>query len=113
MVNPPAGSTLTTSTGTFQWSPSSGVAEYYLGVGTSQTAVANAPWGNLFAQSTGTTTSAIVSGMPLTGSPVFVRLWWKIGTTWAFTDYTYQMEGDGSSTSTGQSGKGKRGKRAQ
>ena len=96
MLSPPPGSTLTTSTVTFQWSAGSVVAEYWLGVGTTQAAVANNPWGDIFAQSTGTNTSAIVSGIPLIGNPVFVRLWWKIGTTWSFTDYTYQTQGGGS-----------------
>ena len=96
IFDPPPASTLTTSTVTFQWSAGSGVAEYYLGVGTSQATVANAPWGDIFAQSTGTNTSAVVSGIPLTGNPVFVRLWWKIETTWSFTDYTYQTQGGGS-----------------
>ena len=94
MVSPSADSTLTTSTATFQWSTGHTVEKYYLGVGTSQAAIANTPWGNIFAQSSGTNTSQVVSGIPLTGKPVFVRLWWKRGTTWLFTDYTYQTQED-------------------
>ena len=75
---------------TFEWNAGSGVEAYWLGIGTSQAAVANSPYGNIFAQSTGTKTSQFVSGIPLTGNPVYVRLWWKIGTKWFYTDSTYQ-----------------------
>ena len=90
LVSPSADSTLLNSTVPFQWSAGSGVDEFFLGVGTSQAAIANAPWGNIFADSVGTKTYQWVRGIPLTGNPVFVRLWWKNGETWFFADYKYQ-----------------------
>ncbi|MEX2490763.1 MAG: hypothetical protein WD425_03265, partial [Nitrospirales bacterium] len=84
MVSPALGSTLTTSTATFQWNPGSGVEQYYLRVGTSQDA------GDIFSQLTGTNSSQAVSGIPLTGEPVYVRLWWNMGSGWTSTAHTYQ-----------------------
>jgi hypothetical protein len=92
LINPSIGSSLTTSPVTFSWSPGSGIAEYFLGVGTSQAAVDTTPLGDIFAQSVGTNTSQAVSGIPLTGNPVFVRLWWRMGTTWTSTASTYQTQ---------------------
>jgi len=92
MASPAPGSTFTTSTATFQWNAGSGVDQYYLSVGTSQASVANAPWGDIFAQSTETNPSQVVSGIPLTGNPVYVRLWWRIGTMWTSTAHTYQTQ---------------------
>jgi uncharacterized repeat protein (TIGR02059 family) len=95
ITSPTPGSTLATASVTFEWSAGSGVDEYYLGVGTSQAAVANAPWGDLFAGYTGTNTSQLVSNIPINGNPTYVRLWWRIGSTWSFTDSTYQTQGGG------------------
>ena len=89
LTNPTPGSTLTSSTVTFQWTAGSGVNSYWLGVGTSQASLVSNPWGDIFSQST-TSTSAIVSGIPINGNPVYVRLWWHVGSAWFFTDYTYQ-----------------------
>ncbi|MEE9123703.1 MAG: hypothetical protein V3U14_04295, partial [candidate division NC10 bacterium] len=83
---------LTTATATFQWNAGSGVDQYYLGVGTSQAAVDQAPYGDIFSQFTGTNPSQVVSGIPLTGNPVYVRLWWRMGTTWTSTAHTYQTQ---------------------
>jgi hypothetical protein len=92
LVSPLPGSTLSSSTMTVQWNAGSAVDEYWLGVGTSQAAIANTPWGDIFAASAGTKTSQFVDDIPLTGNPVFVRLWWKTGTTWFYTDSTYQTQ---------------------
>ena len=89
ITNPIPTSTLTNSTVTFQWTAGSGVDSYWLGVGTSQASLANNPWGDISSQST-TSTSLTVSGIPINGNPVYVRLWWNVGSTWFFTDYTYQ-----------------------
>ncbi len=85
-------STLTTSTVTFHWSAGDGLDMYYLGVGTSQASVENSPWGNIFIGSTGLNTSQQVTGIPLDGNTVYVRLWWRIGGRWKFIDYTYQTQ---------------------
>ena len=90
---PTPGSTLISSTVTFQWSAGSGVDQYWLGVGTSQASVSNSPWGDILAGTTGLNTSQQLTGIPLDGNTVYVRLWWLIGTTWSFTDYIYQTQG--------------------
>ncbi len=96
LVSPAPGSTLSTSGMTLQWSPGNSEFEYFLGVGTSPTAVATSPWGNIFAQKTGDKTSQWISGIPLTGKPISVRLWYRVaksGNPWFFTDFTYQTPG--------------------
>ena len=85
LVSPAIGSTLTTSTATFQWNAGSGIEQYYLSVGT-----AIDQKGDIFSDLTGTNSSQVVSGIPLTGNPVYVRLWWKTGTGWTSTAHTYQ-----------------------
>ena len=37
----------------------------------------------------GTTQSATVNNLPVTGVPIYVRLWTQLPTGWFFTDYTY------------------------
>jgi subtilisin family serine protease len=83
MTEPAAGSTLTGSTVTFRWSTGSGVAEYWLQVGTGAAGAKG-----LFDRSTGSATSASVSGLPPNGT-INVRLWSKVGNGWVFNDYTY------------------------
>ena len=98
MTTPLPANPLTSSSVTFDWTPGEGWGEYWLGVGTSQAAVANSPWGDTFAGSTGANTSQAVSGIPITGNMVFVRLWYRVagsGNPWFFVDYTYQTQWNG------------------
>ena len=89
LTSPTPGSTLTASPVTFDWSAGSGVEKYHLYVGTT-------PGGkDIYDQSPGTETSVSVSGIPINGNPVYVRLWWKIAGTWSTTDYTYHTQGGG------------------
>jgi hypothetical protein len=39
--------------------------------------------------SAGPITSSTVSGLPVNGSTVYVRLWWQINGAWLFGDYSY------------------------
>jgi hypothetical protein len=83
MQSPPPGSTLTSSTVTFNWSAGSGVAAYWLEVGTT-------PGGNqIYYGSPVLDLFATVPGLPTDGSTVYTRLWWLIGGVWQFNDYTY------------------------
>ena len=83
MTSPAPGSTLTSSSVTYTWSAGTGATEYYLQVGTT-------PGGQeLYSVSEGTNLSATVVAIPTDGSPVYARLWWKVGALWSFTDYTY------------------------
>jgi len=83
ITGPPPGSTLTSSTVTFQWSGGSGVSAYFLYVGTSIGA------NDLYAQSEGLNLSARVAGLPVDGATLYVRLWWQTASGWQTVDYTF------------------------
>jgi len=84
LTSPAPGSTLTTSTVTFQWSAGTGVSQYYLSV-----SKVSAGGTDLYANTEGTSLSQTVNGLPTNGATLYVRLWWLIGSTWSYTDYTY------------------------
>ena len=90
MQTPTPGTTITTSDVTFNWSVGSGVTNYALSLGTSVGAT------DIFDQET-TGTSLNVSGIPLDGNTLYVRLWSFIGSGWQFIDYTYQTQAPTSS----------------
>jgi vibriolysin len=83
MTTPTPGTALSGSAVSFGWTAGSSVGEYWLYVGT--TGVGSA---NIYNSTTGTGQSVTVPGLPASGS-VYVRLWSKLGTTWAYNDYTY------------------------
>lgn len=85
---PAAGSTLSTQVVNFTWNHLAGVSEYFLGVGTTQGSVRNAPYGDISAGSTGLLTARDVA-IPLNGQPVYVRLWWKVNSSWYFREYIF------------------------
>ena len=90
LTTPAPNSQLTQSSTTFNWTTGTNVTAYWLGVGTTQVSIENDPWGDIYAQSTGTNTQATVTGIPINGSTLYVRLWSKIDGAWQTTDYTYQ-----------------------
>ena len=77
-------STLTTTSATFNWTAGSGVASYWLMVGTNGAGSAN-----ILSQG-GAQTSRTVTGLPASGT-LNVRLMSYIGSAWQFNDYTYTM----------------------
>ncbi|MBZ5537190.1 MAG: hypothetical protein LAO31_14645, partial [Acidobacteriia bacterium] len=82
MTAPAAGSALTASSVTFTWSASLAL-QYYLQVGT-------VPGGQeLYSAGQGTNLSAEVTGLPIGGSNVYVRLWSEAGGAWWYNDYSY------------------------
>src|SRR2546430_331878 len=83
-MSPRPGSTLPRAVAAFSWSAGAGATQYWLSVGTT-----GAGSSNVYAQSQGTSVSATVSGLPLDGSSVYVRLWTLLGGTWQFNDYSY------------------------
>jgi hypothetical protein len=84
LQTPAPGTVLAGATVTFTWSAGSGVAEYWLDVGTTPA------WSDLLHQSQGTNLSGAVSGLPTTGQTVSVRLWSRFTGVWQqFNDYTY------------------------
>jgi hypothetical protein len=86
LVEPAPESILAGSTETFGWTPGSGL-RYGLQVGSAPGA------GDLYAADAGSGLSATVTGLPLDGRPVYVRLWTLVGGAWTFTDYTYTAAG--------------------
>ena len=81
---PANASTLAGSSVAFSWSAGSGALEYFLYVGTS--AGAN----NLLGASQALALTRSVSGLPTNGSTVYVRLWTRSASGWAFNDTTYR-----------------------
>lgn len=83
MTSPAAGTVLAGGTAAFNWNSGSGVTRYYLMAGL---------WrgGNtLFNQDLGMAQSAVVAGLPMDGSRVYVRLFSYIGSAWQYNDYEY------------------------
>jgi len=83
MTSPTPGSTLTSSSVTFQWS-AGGATQYGLWIGS--TGVGSA---NLAAPPAGTNTSYTATGLPTDGRTLYVRLWSLLSGTWQYRDYTY------------------------
>jgi len=82
MSSPTPGSTLTSSSATFNWTSGSGVTSYWLHVGN-----AGAGSTNIF-NNGGTQTSRTVTGLPTLGI-INVRLWSWMSGGWQYNDYTY------------------------
>jgi hypothetical protein len=85
LITPRPGSKLTGSTVSFQWTSGTEVANYRLSVGTTFGGM------DLFNHDEGTGLTAVVTGLPATGSPMFVRLWSEIGGVEFFKDYLYNQ----------------------
>lgn len=81
-LDPPGGTTFSDSTQTFHWTP--GAEEYGLWVGTTP-----GSWDVLARSSLGTATTATATDLPTDGSPLYVRLWYRYGTTWSYLDESY------------------------
>ena len=85
MTSPTPGSMLAGSSATFQWTPGTGVAEYWLSVGST-------PGGHdVLSTSTALSTSYPASGLPTDARTLYVTLWSRFGaSTWLSKSYTYQ-----------------------
>jgi hypothetical protein len=87
ITTPVSGSTMTSSTATFQWTANGNpVAEWWLVVG-SFLGGSNIP--SNCGPLPGTTTSCTVSTLPFNSSQIFVRLWYRVGVTWLSSDFQY------------------------
>ena len=85
MGSPPVSATLGSSSTTFQWpvhNPS--VTKWWLYIGSDVGARDIFNSGDL-----GTNTSQLVTGLPTDGRTLYVRLWYRIGGLWQFTDEQY------------------------
>ena len=80
ITSPAPESTLDGSTATFAWSEGSQVEDYFLYLGTTPGA------NDLYGQSQGLTLEVTVSGLPVDGSIIYIRLWSLLPTGWLFTD---------------------------
>jgi hypothetical protein len=88
--SPAASSTLGGSSATFMWcGGEAGASAYWLDVGKEQ-------GGNEYYQSGSlpiTTLSQFVNSLPTDGSTVWARLWYFVGGSWQFVDYSYTAFG--------------------
>ena len=84
MSSPTPGSTLTSSSATFNWTTGSGVTNYWLHVGNT-----GAGSTNIF-NNGGTQRTRTVTGLPASGT-LNVRLWSYMSGGWQYNDYTYTM----------------------
>ncbi len=82
MIFPTQGSTLHSAIVTFSWN-ATGASQYYLYVGTTRGGR------QIYSGNQGRGTSRTVSGLPVNGSIVYVRLWTRTSAGWRFRDYTY------------------------
>jgi hypothetical protein len=84
LTSPVPGSTLTSSSVTFEWTAGTRVSEVVLYVGTGGVGSYDIYYG-----SEGTSISRTLSGLPTDGTLLNVRLWSYIEGGWQFLDYTY------------------------
>jgi len=88
LTAPAQGSTLTSTSVTFAWTPGTMGTLYELFVGTLGIGTSN-----LYNSGATGATSATVT-VPATALPVYARFYWLIdGTTWGFADYTFTASG--------------------
>ena len=91
ITSPVPGSSLTSSTVTFQWTANSvPVTQWWLYLGTSQGASDLHDSGSL-----GTSLSTTVSGLPTDGSIIFARLWYRLASGWKEIDAQYAAGNQG------------------
>ena len=83
IASPTPGSKLAGSSVTFSWTAGSQVKQYDLHVGTTGAGSWNIFAGTVAGQ------SKAVTGIPVTGGTVYVRLYSLIGDVWEYEDYTY------------------------
>jgi len=86
IISPVVGSALMSSTQTFAWDNGVGVQFYWMDVGTSQGGY------NIFSNYVGTVTSYPVSGIPISGGDIWVRLYSRIGNAWVFVDHRFTTQ---------------------
>jgi FtsP/CotA-like multicopper oxidase with cupredoxin domain len=86
MVTPANAAVLAGASQAFTWT-NAGASLYQVYVGTTLGGL------DLGVSAQTATTTVTMSGLPLNGSTVYVRLWSKFGTTWYPKDYTYTAAG--------------------
>ncbi|MBC8017592.1 MAG: multicopper oxidase domain-containing protein, partial [Verrucomicrobia bacterium] len=86
MIAPANLAVLAGASETFTWNAIVGATQYSVHIGTT-------PGGTEFGNIPTAGTSIVVTGLPVNGSPVYVRLYTLVGVTWVFNDYTYTAAG--------------------
>jgi hypothetical protein len=84
LFSPAPGSTLPGSIVTFVWNVGPQITAYQLQVGTT-----GAGSQDLFNSGGVNATTVTVTGLPLNGATIYVRLSWMIAGAWQYSDYTY------------------------
>ncbi len=87
---PTPGSILPGTSVTFTWS-GDGPAQYELWIGSTPGA-----WDLSYNPTLAPTTLSLQTNVAATGSPVYVRLWSYVNSTWQYNDYTYTAAGSAS-----------------
>jgi hypothetical protein len=82
MIGPASGSTLTRSLVMFTWSTGTGATAYQIWFG-------SALGGQNFGSPGILTTTSYTATLPVTGAPLYVRLWSLVGGFWQYIDYSY------------------------
>ena len=83
ITSPAPGATLSATSQVFTWTAGTGVAQYWLYVGSTQGA------NDLSNQDRGVSLNATVASLPADGRTVYVRLWWLRAGAWDFADFMY------------------------
>jgi hypothetical protein len=84
MQTPTPGSTLTSSSVTFDWTAGAGASAYWMDVGSAAGGNNYYSSGNL-----GNVLTTVVNGLPTDGSTIYVTLYSLIGGVWSGNAYTY------------------------
>jgi hypothetical protein len=88
LITPVPGRILSGSTVTFAWTPSAGVTDYQLWLGS--TGVGSQ---NLYDSGATKATTVTVSGLATNGVTMYARLWWEVSGVWTSADYIYTEAG--------------------
>jgi len=83
ITTPAPGSTFTASTLLFQWTGGVGVSQYWLSISRSLGG------SEIYDHDRGTSLTASVADLPMTGGTLYVRLWSLMNGGWQFKDYEY------------------------
>jgi hypothetical protein len=88
LITPVPGRILSGSTVAFAWTPSAGVTDYQLWLGSTGVGAQN-----LYDSGATKATTVTVSGLPTNGVTLYARLWWEVSGVWTSADYTYTEAG--------------------
>src|SRR6202008_1321542 len=91
ITSPPPGSTLASSSQTFQWTPGTQSSAYWMTIGSVVGGNDIYNSGNL-----GNVTQVTVNNLPTNGQTLYVTLFSDVNGSWPYNEYTYMAAGGGS-----------------